>query len=251
MPPPKRLDADAWVTHSSYLSAQTRFKPRTKQAGKDLYPAPGKRLSWKLRLPGPMFCLPLTGRAPVLPAFNPRVEEKLRGSAFGRTTAAAAAQDMVDGNRTTSKKDQGKGEGEDGEGKFKARAVGCADQAVVPMSFPDSDEHINGNGAGGDSGEEPGQDEQSAQEFGERRNVAEPVREAKRMDEINVVVQPAEDIVISVHDHDCANCQAHDEQAEGLQAVEVAQGFSSGTIKTGTIKIRVTQPVAGGAEESN
>jgi hypothetical protein len=43
-----------------------------------------------------------------------------------------------------------------------------------------------------------------------------------------MVVESAEDFVISVADHDGAEGEAHDEEREGLQAVEVAQTRSSG-----------------------
>lgn len=51
------------------------------------------------------------------------------------------------------------------------------------------------------------------------------------MDELSVVLKSAENFVIAVAEDDCAEGEAQDEEREGLQAVEIAQGVPPGERK--------------------
>jgi hypothetical protein len=42
-----------------------------------------------------------------------------------------------------------------------------------------------------------------------------------------MVVESAENFMVSVHEHDSAQGEAHDQQCKGLQTVEIAQASSS------------------------
>jgi hypothetical protein len=47
-------------------------------------------------------------------------------------------------------------------------------------------------------------------------------------DHFNVVVKSAEDLVVTMNEHDGAQGEAHEEKREGLQAIEKAHVNSSG-----------------------
>lgn len=63
---------------------------------------------------------------------------------------------------------------------------------------------------------------------GKCRKVGAPGGKSEAGDELRVVVKSAENFVISVADHDGAQGETHYEKSERLQAIEVAQGVSSG-----------------------
>ncbi len=58
----------------------------------------------------------------------------------------------------------------------------------------------------------PEQDERSAKEFSEGRKVGGPGRESEAGDELSMVLQSAENFVVSVTDHDGAESEAHNEE---------------------------------------
>ncbi len=80
-----------------------------------------------------------------------------------------------------------------------------------------------GPAKGGNASEQAQQDEQASKEFGEGGEVGGPGREPEAGHKLSMVVKSAEDLVVSVVEHDGAQGEAHDEECEGLQAVEVAQ----------------------------
>jgi hypothetical protein len=127
---------------------------------------------------------------------------------------------VVEGDGAAAEEDEGEGESGHGEGKF---VSAVAHQAVVKVNLGDGDGQIDANGESGRTGEQTEQDEQAAKEFGEGGEVGGPARETEGGDEVGVVVKSAEDLVVSVADHDSAKSEAHDEEREGLQAIEVAQ----------------------------
>jgi hypothetical protein len=144
---------------------------------------------------------------------------------------------MVEGDGATAEENEGKGEGGQSQGKFVSI---IAHQAVVEVHLGDGDRQIKANGKRSYASEQAEQDEQATKEFGEGREIGGPARESEAGDEVSVVVKPAEDLVVSVADDDGAKGEAHDEEGEGLQAIEVAQvvppaerkiDYSSGTVE--------------------
>ena len=135
---------------------------------------------------------------------------------------------MVEGDGAGTEEDEGEGEGGQSQGKFVAAV---AHQPVVEVHLGDGDGHVDADGASSHASEQAQQDEQAANEFGEGGEVGGPGRESEAGDNLSMVVKSAEDFVISVADHDRAEGEAHDEEREGLQAVEVAQSSSSGERK--------------------
>lgn len=109
------------------------------------------------------------------------------------------------------------------------------------VDFDDGDDHVDANRKGGHASEEANQDEQTAKEFGEGREISAPGGKAEAGDELNMVVKSAEDFMVTVVDEDGAESKAHDEEREGLKAIEVAQRVPP----TETIKITAAARVEG------
>ena len=127
---------------------------------------------------------------------------------------------MIEGDGASTEKDEGKGEGGEGEGQFVSTV---ARHSVMEVHLGDGDREIDADAEGGYAGEQAEQQEQSAEELGEGREVGRPARESEAGDEVGVVVESAENLVVAVDKHDGAESEAHDEEREGLQAIEVAQ----------------------------
>ncbi len=127
---------------------------------------------------------------------------------------------MVKGDRSASKKDESKCESGHSEREFVST---IAHQAIVKMDFGDCDRQVDADGKSGGPGEQANQYEQAAKKFREGRQIGAPGREAEAGHELNMVVEAAEDFVISVVYYDGAKGEAHNEEREGLQAVKVAQ----------------------------
>ncbi len=142
--------------------------------------------------------------------------------------AAAGGADVVERDGAGTEEDEGEGEGGQSQGEFVAAV---AHQSVVEVHLGDGDGHIDADGKSSHASEQAQQDEQAANEFGEGGEVGGPGRESEAGDQLSMVVESAEDFVVSVADHDGAEGEAHDEERERLQAVEVAQSSSSGERK--------------------
>jgi hypothetical protein len=127
---------------------------------------------------------------------------------------------VVESDGAAAEKDEGKGEGGQGQGGFVS-----ADQTAVNVEFGDGDGQIDADSEGCDASEEAEQDEEASKEFGEGGNVGGPGGEPEAGDKLSVVVESAENFVVSMDEHDGAQGEAHDEECEGLQSVEVAQVF--------------------------
>src|SRR5580700_5624651 len=84
------------------------------------------------------------------------------------------------------------------------------------------DGEVDADSEGRDACEQAEQDKDGAKEFGEGRDVGGPGRETEAGDKLSVVVESAENFVVSVDEHDGAQGEAHDEECEKLQAIEVA-----------------------------
>jgi hypothetical protein len=127
---------------------------------------------------------------------------------------------VVEGNGAAAEKDEGECESGETEGEF---VPAGANHSVVEMDLQDGDGEIDADSDGGDAGEQAQQQEQAAEEFGEGGKISAPGWKPEMGDHINVVVESAENLVVSVDKHDGAESETHDEEREGLQAIEVAQ----------------------------
>ena len=94
---------------------------------------------------------------------------------------------------------------------------------MVKVDLGYGDGEVDADSKSSDASEQTDQDEQAAQEFSEGREIGRPARKTEALDELNVMVKSAKNFVVSVAHHDSAEGQAHNEQRNGLQAIEVAQ----------------------------
>ena len=101
----------------------------------------------------------------------------------------------------------------------------------MEVHLGDGDGEIDADAESRNPGEEAEQHEHSAEELGKGRDVCRPARKSEAGDEVGVVVESAENFVVSVDKHDGAESETHDKEREGLQAIEVAQSGSSGERK--------------------
>jgi len=132
--------------------------------------------------------------------------------------AAAGGADVVEGDGAGAEENEGEGEGGQSKGEF---ASAVAHQSVVEVDLGDGYGQIDADGKSSHASEQAQQDEQAAEEFSEGREVGGPGRESEAGDELGVVLQSAENFVVSVIDYDGAKSEAHHEERERLQAVEV------------------------------
>jgi hypothetical protein len=129
---------------------------------------------------------------------------------------------MVEGDRSSAEKNKSKSKGSQGQWKFVSVLT---HQSIVKVNFGDGDGQIDADGKSSCSSEQAKENEQAAKEFGKGGEVGCPPGQAKARDELNVVVEPSENLLISVTDHDSAKSKAHDEERKRLQTIEVAQVF--------------------------
>src|SRR6267154_5938099 len=97
---------------------------------------------------------------------------------------AAAAQDVVKGNRTAPKKDQREGNRSQCERELEST---FAHQSVRPMDFPDGYAQIDTHGEGGEASEESGQNHEAAKELSQGREVGRPSRQCEAGDTLSRV----------------------------------------------------------------
>jgi hypothetical protein len=113
--------------------------------------------------------------------------------------SAAWGTDVVEGDGASAEEDEGEGEGGQGEGKFVSTV---AHESIVEVHLDYGDAQIDADGKGRDASEEAKEDEDGAKEFGEGRDVGGPGRETEAGDKLGVVVESAENFVVSVDEHD-------------------------------------------------
>jgi hypothetical protein len=130
---------------------------------------------------------------------------------------------VVNGDRASSKEDQGKRK--TGCSKGELESV-IARQPIVQMHLPDRDDQVHADGEGCGSSEESRQYKYSAQELGERRDIAGPGGQPQAGHEISVVMETAEDFVRAVYRHNGTQNNAYHKKRKWLQAFEVAHGSS-------------------------
>jgi hypothetical protein len=89
----------------------------------------------------------------------------------------------------------------------------------------DGHRQIDADGEGSGASKQAKQDEQSAEKLGERREIPGPGRQSETGHEVRMLLQSAENLVVSVANHYGTQGESHDEQCERLQPIEVAQGI--------------------------
>jgi hypothetical protein len=129
---------------------------------------------------------------------------------------------MVKGDGTAVEAHQGECNGSEGEGKF---VSAVARESIMKVDFGNGDAHINAQGEGSDAGKEADKDQYAAKEFGESGEVSAPGGKAEAGNELNVVMETAENFMIAVDKENNTKDEAQDQEREGLQTIEVAQGI--------------------------
>ena len=89
-----------------------------------------------------------------------------------RNTAAPAAKDVIDCDRTSAKKDEGEGQGGSCQGEFITGAIGRSDQPIVQVYLPDGHNQVSAYKESGDSGKESYEEQETSEELCERRDIA-------------------------------------------------------------------------------
>lgn len=114
---------------------------------------------------------------------------------------------MIEGDGTAIKAHQCEGEYRKSQRKF-ISVVAC--QSVMEVHFGNRDTHIDADGEGSHASEQADQNEDSAEEFGEGREVSAPGGKAEAGDELNVMMKAPENLVVSVDEKYEAQREAHD-----------------------------------------
>jgi hypothetical protein len=130
---------------------------------------------------------------------------------------------VIESDRARAEKDQSKSQRGCGQGELESV---IARQPIVQVHLPDRDHEVHADGESRDPGKESRQNEEAAQKLREGRNVAHPLGQTKTCHEVGVVMQAAENFVVAVHDHNCAESKTHDKKRKGLQTFRVEQGAS-------------------------
>ena len=83
-------------------------------------------------------------------------------------------------------------------------------------------EHIDGDQSCNEPREQTDDEENATDELGVGGDVAEPIRQVERGDVVGVVIERAVgyDFSVAVDRHGDTECEAHEQGAKGLQAVE-------------------------------
>jgi hypothetical protein len=79
------------------------------------------------------------------------------------------------------------------------------------MHFDDGHSHVDADGECGCAGEQAGDNEQSAEKFGERGKVAGPCGKAQAGYELGMMMESAEDFVRAVDEHDDSQGETHEQ----------------------------------------
>src|SRR5438105_15522189 len=93
-------------------------------------------------------------------------------------------------------------------------------QPILEMHFPDGDRHFDDERGCEEARKQSKHNGDSAEKFGRRGKICQPLWKAERAHEIHVMMKPAPYLVITMRDHDRSQNEPHDEQREGLQPVE-------------------------------
>ena len=93
----------------------------------------------------------------------------------------------------------------------------------MKMNLPDGHRQVDADRKRSRTSEESRDDQQSTEQFRERRHIPKPGRESHSSDHVSEVLQATENLVISVNSHDGAQGEAHYEKCERLKTIEVTQ----------------------------
>ena len=127
---------------------------------------------------------------------------------------------MIESDRTSAEKDKCESNGRESQGEF---VSSVPHESVVKVNLRYGHGQIDANGESSCASKQPEQNEQAAKELSKGREISSPCRKPEAGHELSVVVKAAENLLISVADHDSAKGEAHNEKREGLQSIEVAQ----------------------------
>lgn len=95
----------------------------------------------------------------------------------------------------------------------------------MEVDFRNGNGKINADSESRGAGEQANEDEEPAEELGEGGKIGGPGGKSEAGNEVSMLLKSAEDLVISVSDHDGAKRKAHEKKCEGLQSIEVAQAM--------------------------
>jgi len=79
----------------------------------------------------------------------------------------------------------------------------------MQVNLPDGNRQVDADRKCGGTSEESRDDQQSAEQFRERRHIPEPGRQSHSADHMSEVLQPTEHFVITVNGHNDAQREAH------------------------------------------
>ncbi len=146
----------------------------------------------------------------------------LRASLFCSTTPATpnAATEAVQRDGTCPKEGQCKSNRRQ---RKRELVTALAEQAVLPMHFPDGYGHVDQDGECGETSEESHDHQDASKEFRTGGQVRHPARQAQAADHVHVVLHASEEFLRAVAYHYGSECDSHHEQRQRLQAVKVAQ----------------------------
>jgi hypothetical protein len=132
-------------------------------------------------------------------------------------------QPAIEGCGAWSIESQHERDDEEGKGVFRA----CV--AVVAVHHCDSEQHVDSDHKRDEMGEQAEDEQDAAYELGKGGDIAEPVREAERSDEVSVVLERAvrDDLRVAMKDHRGAENETQEERTKGLQAVQPLDHVSS------------------------
>ena len=100
---------------------------------------------------------------------------------------------------------------------------------MVAVHHCDGDEHVDRDHKRDQMREQSEDEQDSAGELCDGGDIAEPVRQAERGDEVSVVLKTTvrDDLGVAMKDHGCAEDETQEERTKGLQAVEPLDHASS------------------------
>lgn len=135
-------------------------------------------------------------------------------------SSAFATSYPVKRNGPGTQENQGESEGCASQGELESA---LAEQAVLEVHFEYGDQHVNEDGECRHTGKQAEDDQDAAAEFGGCHHVCHPLRDAEVPQKAHDAGKVPCNFLPAVGDHDCAQCQSHDQQCQRLQPIEIAQ----------------------------
>jgi hypothetical protein len=162
----------------------------------------------------------MTKLCPMLTRMGAICCETERRNSLGLKSAGAGSANVIESDSAAAEENQRERERGQRQRKFKSA---IARETILKMNFRNGNAHVDANGESGEARKQAGQNQQATEEFRKGGKVGRPPGQSQALHKLNMVMKPAKNFAVSVGDHHCAECQAHDEQREWLQTVEVAQ----------------------------